>query len=169
MTAIRTLTFQGTVSGGAGKHSEMLIPDLGALPDAPDDWPERLCPGSLNIVIAAYPEGFSEPVGRTRGVYQLDDGAFPPAFVIPGDLMTENKLVHNGGPAPAQVWRARLQVAGRSGIIPCWVLRRFGSNVGKGRGGNVLEIVSADHLREAYDLRDDHGVTLELFEDPAAP
>lgn len=168
MTAIRTLTFQGTVTGGAGKHSEMLIPGREALPDAPDDWPECLCPGSLNVVIAAYPEGFSEPVGRTCGVYRLDDGAFRPAFVIPGDRITENKLVHNGGPASAQVWRARLQAAGRPGVISCWVLRRFGSNVGKGRSGNVLEIVSADRLREAHDLRDDQTVRLELFEGPTA-
>lgn len=50
MTAIRTLAFEGSVSGGAGKHSEMLIPGRGALPGAPDDWPETLCPGSLNVV-----------------------------------------------------------------------------------------------------------------------
>jgi len=68
-----------------------------------------------------------------------------------------------------QVRRARLKGTGCPDAIACWILRRFGSNVGKGRGGNVLEIVFADRLREVHDLRDDQAVGLELFEGSAAP
>lgn len=163
----RTLIFHGTISAGIGQHSDMSIPGRELLPDAPPDWPDRLCPGSLNVVINDYPEGFAAPAGRSRGVYQLDDGAFRPAFIIAGDRIAANKLLHKGEPAAAQVWRARLQVSGRSDPIACWVLRRLGSNVGKGKPGNVLEIVSAHHLRASHKLDDGQAAALILIEGPA--
>ena len=44
------------------------------------------------------------------------------------------------------------------------MLRRFGSNVGKGVGGNVLEIVADEHLRTRHHLQDGESVVLELIE-----
>ena len=164
MTHSRTLKFLGTVSRGIGKYSEMTIPGREALSDAPADWPLRLCPGSLNVLIDFYPEGFTEPSGRSRGAYQLDDGSFKPEFIIPGDLITGNKLIHDGRAAAAQVWRACLQISDRAEIMPCWVLRRFGSNVGKGVGGNVREIVADEHLRTRHHLQEGESVALELIE-----
>jgi hypothetical protein len=160
----KILAFSGALTAGVGQHSEMSIPGRDALPDAPPNWPKRLCPGSLNVLITAYPEGFTEPANMSGGVYQLDDGRFTPAFTIPGDLITENKLLHNGRPAAAQVWRARLHATGRADALACWVLRRLGSNVGRGKGGNVLELVSAEHLRTKYELRDGQDVVLEVLE-----
>jgi hypothetical protein len=160
----KTIRFLGTVSSGVGRHCEMTIPGRRALPNAPEDWPVELCPGSLNILIDVYPEGFTQPVGRSGGAYQLDEGSFEPAFIIPGDLITGNELIQEGRPADAQVWRARLQIADRAETVPCWVLRRIGSNVGKGKCGNVLEIVAEEHLRKRHHLQDGERVTLELVE-----
>jgi len=160
----RNLRFQGAICSGVGKHSEMLMPGRSALSNAPDDWPEKLCPGSLNVLIQVYPEGFGEPRGRSGGVYQLDTGSFQPALTIPGSLISANKLIHNGQPAAAQVWRSVLETNGGSPNIRCWVLRRFGSSVGSGKPGNVLEIVSDQHLRDTYGIHDGDRVALVLFE-----
>lgn len=164
MPASRSLIFGGSITGGVGLHNEMVIPGRSVVAGSPDDWPEELCPGSLNVLIEEYPDSFSPPSGRRRGAYQLDDGNFRPEFVIEGNQITENKLLRDGKPASAQVWRALLHVANRSEPISCWVLRRFGSNVGKGMGGNVLEVVAQDHLRSAFDLEDGQRVKLELIE-----
>lgn len=161
----RTLDFRGRITSGVGLYSEMVIPGRQALSHAPSDWPVKVCPGSLNVVIDAYPHGFTEPVGRSRGVYQLDDGHFRPEFVIPGRLIMNNKLMNNGEAASAQVWRARLLLTKDTTKIECWALRRFGSNVGKGKGGNVLELLSEHHLRTKYDLGQDHEpVVVTLIE-----
>lgn len=165
MADIRTIEFHGVITPGVGRYSDMTIPGRSALDAAPDDWPEELCRGSLNVLVETYPKGFSPPVNRTGGAYQLDDEAFSPAFVIPGELIAENLLKDNDGrPASAQVWRARLKLKQRGDVIECWVLRRFGSNVGKGGPGNVLEIVSDTHLRTAHNLKDGEPVALELIE-----
>ena len=149
------LEFKGQITTGVGRYSNMVIPGREKLSEAPADWPTKLCPGSLNVVIDEYPEGFTPPAGRSGGVYRLDDGSYAPEFVIPGQLIVNNGLKYNGEPASAQVWRARLHVVSRSEEIDCWVLRRFGSNVGKDRAGDVLEIVSKDHLRSLHDLHED--------------
>ena len=143
----------------------MVIPGRQELSHAPSDWPVRIYPGSLNVVIDTYPDGFTEPVGRSRGVYQLDDGCFGPEFVIEGQHIVNNQLINSDGPASAQVWRARILVPRDATEIECWMLRRFGSNVGKGKGGNVLEFVSEHHLRTRYDLgKDDEPVVVTLSE-----
>ena len=150
------LEFKGQITTGVGRYSNMVIPGREELPEAPADWPTKLCPGSFNVVIDEYPKGFTPPAGRSGGVYKLDDGSYAPEFVIPGQLIVNNGLKYNGEPASAQVWRARLHVVSRSEDIDCWVLRRFGSNVGSGGiPGNVLEIVSEDHLRNLHDLHED--------------
>ena len=159
----RTLIFEGSITGGAGAHSEMIFPGQMNLPDAPEDWPEQLCPGSLNVLVDKYPDNFRAPVGRAFGAYQLDDGEFQPAFIIPGDDITKNELIYEGGPSAAQVWRAQLHVTDSDKTICCWILRRFGSNVGKGKSGNVLEIVSETHLRRTHGLKDGEKVALELM------
>lgn len=161
----RMLEFRGRITGGVGLYSEMVIPGRQELSRAPSDWPVKICPGSLNVVIDAYPDGFTEPVGGSRGVYQLDDGRFRPEFVVPGPLIVNNKLMHNGEAASAQVWRARLLLTNGATKVECWAVRRFGSNVGKGQRGNVLELVSEHHLRTKYNLnKDDEPVVVTLIE-----
>ena len=57
------LTFQGRITSGVGRYSDMVIPDRKALPDAPPDWPEQLRAGSLNVVVDQWPNGFTPPSG----------------------------------------------------------------------------------------------------------
>ena len=161
---LRSLMFRGRTVRGVGLYSKMVIPGRSDLPSAPANWPIRLQPGSLNVLIEEYPNGFKPPCGRTEGVYRLDDQSFRCAFFIPGDHIANNELMYQGEPSPAQVWRAKLDVPDKALSINCWVLRRMGSNVGSGLAGNVLEVVSDKHLRSEFDLYgDDQEVALTIF------
>ena len=159
----QTLEFRGRIVSGIGQYSLMVIPGKGNLTDAAPDWPDQLYRGSLNILIDEYPDGFKPPQGRAEGAYRLDDQTFRCAFVIRGDLIVNNKLPYQGKPAPAQVWKAKLNLLGTETIIDCWVLRRMGSNAGDKIGGNVLEIVSDSHLRSEFGLQDEQPVVLTMF------
>ena len=94
----QTLEFRGRIVSGIGQYSLMVIPGKGNLTDAAPDWPDQLYRGSLNILIDEYPDGFKPPQGRAEGAYRLDDQTFRCAFVI------------EGKPAPAQVWKAKLNL-----------------------------------------------------------
>ena len=159
----QTLEFRGRIVGGIGQYSKMVIPGKGSLTDAAPDWPDQLCPGSLNILIDEYPDGFKPPQGHAEGAYRLDDQTFRCAFLIPGDCIANNELMYRGKPSPAQVWKAKLDLLNKQTSIDCWVLRRLGSGAGVGIGGNVLEIVSDKHLRSEHGLHDGHIVVLTLF------
>jgi hypothetical protein len=118
----------------------MEIPGHSKLPQSPEDWPEQLCRGSLNVLI--HPDGHPPEFSL---VAKLDDGQFKPAFEIEWHQIIGNTLYpftgmpHHGN---AQVWRAEIGRADQpSNLISCWVLRRFGSTVGE-----QLEIVSKDRL-----------------------
>ncbi len=138
------LRFEGLVKAGIGKHSELLVPGRGVLRHAPHDWPELLCPGSLNVRVDRYPASLGQHRLSNR-IAELDRSLFKPEFEIPRDLLGDNQL----GPRPgvprggdAQVWRARLTTLDASLTLTCWALRRFGSGVGE-----QLEFVAAEKLR----------------------
>ncbi len=146
---LERIVFHGETKDGIGRHSEITIPGRHLLPGAPRDWPETLCPGSLNVRVLAYPADFAWRCGG-KDVTALDHGRFVPALEIPRDLITNNHLVptrscSRGG--DAQVWRATLTVDVSGATTPCWVLRRFASTLTED-----LELVSAGHLRTVLDL-----------------
>lgn len=131
------LVFTGKVVNGIGKHSELVVPGKSAFQNAPDDWPAKLCPGSLNARITGYPPEFATR-RLALSTKTLDIAGFLPAFTIPQAQMGNNKLI----PIPAmpvrgtaQLWRALLDANGQS--AKCWVLRRFGSGL-----ADQLELVS---------------------------
>ncbi|MEQ1934950.1 MAG: hypothetical protein ABL962_13915 [Fimbriimonadaceae bacterium] len=136
------IVFGGKVVNGRGGHAELFVPGRSNLSDAPDDWPEKLYPGSLNVLIANWPEPLAdrnlEPSAKS-----LDNAGFTPALTIPQSKMGNNKLMptsampHRG---TAQIWRSILHVNEQE--ISCWVLRRFGSGLSL-----ELEIVSEFGLR----------------------
>lgn len=143
------LIFGGIVCSGLGRHSTLLIPGRSALPSAPVDWPETLYTGSLNVRIDQYPAEFGER-GLKEQVVELDRGWFAPEFEILRGQFGNNLL----GPSPgvprggdAQVWRATLSLLDSETEHGCWMLRRFGSQVGE-----QLEFVAAHRLRDR--LRD---------------
>lgn len=139
------LVFEGFITKGIGRHSELGVPGRSALPTAPADWPEVLCPGSLNVRIHKYPEAFDDR-GIKRATTALDAAQFIPEFEIPREMLANNRL----GPKPrvprggdAQVWRAVLEVIETGEKLNCWVLRRFGSGL-----ADQLELVSEEKLRD---------------------
>ncbi len=134
------------MSCGVGQHFTLLVPGRSALSSAPVDWPEALYPGSLNVRIDEYPDGFRQH-GLTNRVIELDRGWFAPEFEILRGQFGNNRLeprpgVPRGG--DAQVWRATLSLPGTGTRQECWVLRRFGSQVGE-----QLEFVAGRRLRGA--------------------
>ena len=169
----RQLLFEGEIVSGAGKYAELEFPGKEELPGAPEEWPESLCPGSLNVMVLeeGYPAGFDAPERGGRGVQVLDDDVFAPSFFIPGALIGGNMLLSESDPrrGSAQVWRAILRVGGNSQEYGCWVVRRLGSRVGKDRTGNVLEIMSDKRLRHELGVGDQDGerVSVVILEGPS--
>jgi hypothetical protein len=153
------LRFEGVVKAGIGKHSDLIVPGRGFLRHAPHDWPESLCPGSLNVRVDRYPVALVQR-GLSNLIAELDRSLFKPEFEIPRDMLGNNQLgpragVPRGG--DAQVWRARLTTFDGSLTLSCWALRRFGSQVGE-----QLEFVAAQKLR-AMGLNEDQRVEACLF------
>jgi hypothetical protein len=141
------LAFEGSVVNGQGDHSKLVVPGRSLLSDAPEDWPETLRPGSLNVRISVYPPAWHER-GLSASVKVLDTGVFPPEFLIPQGRMHNNRLT----PTPSkprrgigQVWRATLNANG--GCLDCWVLRRIDSGL-----RDVLELVAGCAIRPALGL-----------------
>lgn len=125
--------------------------------DPPSDWPEQLCPGSLNVLIDddGYPPDFWDRCNGT-GVKKLDSQCFRPAYVIPRECIKNNKL--KATPelpvrGDAQIWRAELRSVRHSTAAHCWLMRRFGSGLGK-----QLELVADVKLRDKLGLQERDAV-----------
>lgn len=147
------------MSTGIGRHSTLRVPGRNTLIRAPNDWPEALYAGSLNVRIDQYPVEFRQH-GLADTVVELDTGRFAPEFEIFRDELGNNQL----GPRPdaprggdAQVWRAKISVPGAGPIYKCWALRRFGSRVGE-----QLEFVADQRLRD-LGLKDGQRVLATLL------
>ena len=159
---MRTLEFIGTVRSNNGKFSrEMVLPGRHELIVAPDDWPDRLVPGTLNIEIDDFPEGLDD-VGEGDGLKKLDKGTFRAALIIPQRKITGNTIK----PMPdeptrgfAQVWRANLEAIASGQASKCWMLRRIGSNI-----VSQIELVADQHLRSALNLSDGAAVKVTAWE-----
>lgn len=141
------LIFIGNVVKGMGTHVELVVPGRREIVGASADWPERLCPGSLSLLVSAYPPEFAAR-RNPETTKSLDISGFLSAFAIARAEMKNNKLT----PLPdmalrgaAQVWRATLE-ANRQ-VHSCWVLRPFGSGLDK-----VIELVSDIKLRDKLSL-----------------
>lgn len=86
-----TLTFRGRIVNGIGKHSQLYVPGKSELSSAPEDWPEKLCPGSLNILVTQWPDMFSNKK-LSLSAKSLDTAGFTPTFIIPQDELGNNQL-----------------------------------------------------------------------------
>lgn len=153
------LYFTGTVISGCGQYSELEFPDKTIIDGAPDDWPHNLAKGSLNIRISedGYPEVFSR-LGYKNNIKMLDEIGFQPEFIIPGQLIKNNRLsptqeYPNRG--SAQVWRAVLTNKHSGEYIHCWVVRRFGSGLFRD-----IELISDTNLRKKLKLENGNNVVV---------
>ena len=82
------------------------MPGRALLRLSPGDWPEALCPGSLNVQIDRYPKAF-EDRGLKNRIAELDRSLFKPEFEIPRNLLGNNQL----GPRTGSARRRRASVA----------------------------------------------------------
>lgn len=158
---MKTLVFHGKVRTGIGAHAKLVFPGRNELLNAPSDWPKTLHPGSLNITINddGYPSEFAKLQTQDK-VKNLDSKIFPPAFTIPHAKIKNNTLKpcsEMSDKGTAQAWRANLKPEASDSSHFVWIIRRFGSGLGK-----QLEIVSEVHLRNALLLKDGTKVTVEL-------
>lgn len=139
----------GSVINGRGRHTELGVPGKSELPQAPEDWPEALAPGSLNFLVAddGYPPQHAA-FGKADSVTALDSGFLPPAFTINQNQFRNNKInptTSQPNRGLGQIWRAELRV--NEHRISCWVLRRIGSGLRR-----ELELVSQEEIRDKYGL-----------------
>jgi hypothetical protein len=153
------LRFEGFVTAGIGRHSELGIPGRADVATAPTDWPERLFPGSLNVRITAYPKAFAQH-RLPETIRSLDSGLFVPTFEVRRDEIRNNRLSPTDAVprrGDAQVWRATIETTDAMICASCWALRRFGSQVGE-----QLELVADIRLRD-LGLDDERRVVVAVF------
>lgn len=155
------IKFKGKVVSGCGKHCELIIPGKAKLPDAPSDWPEVLCPGSLNIEISIeeLPKELDD-LGPGAFIKKLDNDILKPAFIIQQSAILNNTIGPQGpvkGRGDARVWRAKISVLKTHQDFPCWVLRRLDSGMTR-----HIELVSDANLRRTLNLCDGDSVCVHL-------
>jgi hypothetical protein len=88
------IVFKGHITSGIGKHVELYVPGRNEIQQAPSDWPEILCKGSLNVKIASdgYPPLF-EKKGLKSSTRSLDGNCYPCAFKIAQHEFGNNRLI----------------------------------------------------------------------------
>lgn len=158
---MENIEFKGKIVSGQGNHSNLVIPGKNKLSYAPEDWPDILYSGSLNVevFINELPKDF-DSLGPGNLIKKLDNGILKPAFVI-----KQNEIINNtigpGGPVrgrgDAQVWRAEIIIFKTKQKFKCWVLRRLDSGMTR-----HLEIVSDVSLRHTLSLQDGDDVCVYL-------
>jgi len=138
---------RGKIISGCGRHVELHVPGYHDLPQAPADWPDVLCAGSLNIAVAREIITAIDAGGFMEPTFEIEQWQFGNNLLTP----TEDMPRRGAG----RVWRAILESGGHS--IGCWVLRRYGSRMGK-----ALEIVAGDHLRAHHQLHDGQAAVVRF-------
>lgn len=152
------IQFTGKIRSGKGEHSDLVIPGSSELGKIISDWPKCFYPGSLNVGINGYPEGFS---ASPDGVTRLDSGAIQPTVVLDWNQIKNNKLrpkQDNPQRGTGQFWPAVLTVDKTGESIDCWVFRRINSTIKK-----QLELISQKRIRESLSLDDGTEVSIKLY------
>jgi hypothetical protein len=157
--SMRKLEFIGKVQDDA--TPELIIPGRDELFLKPEDWPTQLAPGTVNIKISSFPEGFAE-IGEGEGLARLDAGKFRPALVIPqrkiiGSILTPDADHPTRGFAEA--WRADLQAIGTGQVTTCWAMWIIGSDATQ-----TIRLVAEEDLRSRLNLVDGMAVNVTIWE-----
>lgn len=159
---MRKLEFIGMVRTHTDHFSRtMTLPGRHDLLLVPSDWPTKLAPGTLNVEIDAFPEGFDD-IGDGDGLKKLDKGEFRAALVIPQRKIAGNTLMSTSDEPTkgfAQAWRAELRVIDTGQSTACWMLRRIGSSIAP-----QIELVSDENLRRRLTLVDGTRVKVIVYE-----
>jgi hypothetical protein len=161
MTA-RKLEFIGTVRTNTDHFAKtMTLPGRDELLVVTFEWPTQLVPGTLNVEIDRFAEGFDE-IGEGDGLQKLDKGKFTAALVIPARKIEGNTLQPTSDwPTKGfgQVWGAELILVATGELTICWMLRRIGAS-----NTRQIELVSDEHLRTRLNLTDGTRVKVRVYE-----
>ncbi|HUY89020.1 MAG TPA: hypothetical protein VMV10_09820 [Pirellulales bacterium] len=159
---VSKLEFIGTVRTNTDHFSKVMrLPGRDDLLVVPSDWPTKLVPGTLNVEIDGFPEGFDE-IGEGDGLAKLDKGKFTAALVIPQRKIVGNNLKSSEEEPTrgfAQAWRAELQAIATGQATTCWMLRIIGAD-----NRSQIELVDQEYLRSRLNLADGMAVKVTAYE-----
>jgi hypothetical protein len=156
---MRKLEFIGKIQ--TNSSPDLIIPGRDDLFLKPDDRPTHLAPGTVNIEISSFPEGFAE-IGDGDGLKKLDEGKFRPALVIPqrkiiGSILTPDANHPTRG--FAEVWHADIQVIATGQATTCWAMWIIGSDATQ-----TIRLVAEEDLRSRLNLADGMPVKVAVWE-----
>jgi hypothetical protein len=156
---MRKLEFFGKVQADA--TPQLIIPGRDDLFLKPDDWPTHLAPGTVNIEISSFPEGFAE-IGDGQGLARLDQGKVRPALVIPQRKIIGSTLIPDADHPTrgfAEVWHLEIVVIGKGQVTTCRAMWIIGSNATQ-----VIRLVAENDLRSRLNLSDGETVKVTAWE-----
>jgi hypothetical protein len=156
---MRKLEFFGKVQADA--TPQLIMPGRDDLFLKPDDWPTDLAPGTVNIEISSFPEGFDE-IGDGEGLARLDQGKFRPAQVIPQRKIIGSTLIPDTDHPTrgfAEVWHADIQVIATGQQMTCWAMWIIGSDATQ-----TIRLVAEEDLRNRLNLADGMPVKVTVWE-----
>ena len=156
---MRKLEFFGKVQADA--TPPLIIPGRDDLFLKPDDWPTHIAPGTVNIEISSFPEGFAE-IGDGEGLARLGQGKFRPALVIPQRKIIGSTLIPDTDHPTrgfAEVWHAEIVVIGKGQVTTCWAMWIIGSNATQ-----IIRLVVEDDLRSRLNIGNGETVKVTVWE-----
>ena len=178
------LSFLAVVQDGEGAFSRMRFPgqtQMKAIAAANDtlenvkpaaQWPEELCPGSMNCQVTDFPLDFDELAGEGDRIAKLDSGVFTPEFCIPKDEIENNRV--GRFPVPgiprmgvAQVWHCVVSpekkgmFSKRPKPFHAWHVRRVDGTYPPFHG--IVELMSDRKMRDAYGLQNGTRLKIDMF------
>jgi hypothetical protein len=161
------LTFRCAVRPGEGAFNRMVFPGRTSLNDeAAKDWPETLCPGSLNCSVIEFPSNFDALAGKGDRIEKLDHGIFVPEFEIPRAMIVKNRVApyspsHNPRMGIAQVWHCAVRNEESGEIFPAWHVRRIDGTYPKFH--SIIELMADRKLRDSHGLNDNTKLTITMY------
>ncbi|WP_435640839.1 hypothetical protein [Micavibrio aeruginosavorus] len=161
------LTFRCAVRPGEGAFNRMVFPGRTALDDeAAKDWPETLCPGSLNCGVIEFPSNFDALSGDGDRIEKLDHGIFVPEFEIPREMIVNNRVVpysprDNQRMGIAQAWHCAVRNDDSGECFQAWHVRRIDGTYPKFH--NIIELMADRKLRDSHELNDNTNLTITMY------
>ena len=163
-----SLVFHATVQSGEGRFSRMVFPtkkELEGIESAPDCWPEKIQPGSMNCRVTAFPDNLYDLAGEGDRIATLDAGKFTPDGRIPREMIENNVVRPYPGGNPdmgiAQVWRCSVTNENTGETFDALHVRRIDGTYPPFHG--IIELMADRKLRDAHNLKDGTPLTIRMY------
>lgn len=173
------LQFRAVVQNGEGAFNKMRFPGRTEMLESPlcldgaenfkpsKDWPEDLCPGSMNCRIIEFPKNFAEVVGEGDRIAALDTTqTFIPEFCIPKDAIENNRVGHFPNPdrprmGIAQAWKCVVTNERTGEKFDAWHVRRVDGTYPPFHG--IIELMSDKRMRDVYGLENGTEIAIDMY------